>query len=202
MHKEITAIIETLEQRSGLQSLNPELTWNAALEQQVEALKKLGSSTEMITLIAALHLRNDSLDLSHSYAQQIEHDTTGAYWHGIMHRMEGDYPNAKYWFWQAERHPVMQLLKQRVADWLQQHWQSGTLEEDDAAESLPESGRADAEQAAGIMQAFQQGGWNSAQFCDLVQMSRGLGAAATGLLQSLQAIEIEALFQYTLRANE
>jgi hypothetical protein len=34
----------------------------------------------------------------------------GEYWHGIMHRMEGDSYNAGYWFRRVGRHPVFPAL--------------------------------------------------------------------------------------------
>ncbi len=34
----------------------------------------------------------------------------GEYWHGIMHRMEGDAYNAGYWFRRVGRHPVFPAL--------------------------------------------------------------------------------------------
>lgn len=182
MNAMITAIIEALEQREELQPLLPTQTWNVALQEQIEELNSLGSSTENLTLIAALHLRNDSLDVSHSYAQQIEHDKTGAYWHGIMHRMEGDYSNAKYWFWQARNHPVMRQVKENVAEWLEQNGQA------------TDGGSGE------VLRAFQGGGWNSEQFTDLVQMSSRLDGDTRRLLEHIQAIEIETLFQYTLEA--
>jgi hypothetical protein len=54
---------------------------------------------------SALHLWNDSLDRCHALAQDIE-DATGGYLHGLMHRREPDYPNAKYWFRRVGRHPL------------------------------------------------------------------------------------------------
>jgi hypothetical protein len=39
----------------------------------------------------------------------------GAYWHGIMHRMEGDAFNAGYWFRRIGRHPVFPALQREAA---------------------------------------------------------------------------------------
>ncbi|HEX7901517.1 MAG TPA: hypothetical protein VF950_27405 [Planctomycetota bacterium] len=54
---------------------------------------------------SALHLWNDSLVRCHDLAQEI-HDPTGSYLHGVMHRREPDYPNAKYWFRKVGTHPL------------------------------------------------------------------------------------------------
>jgi len=184
MKSDINAIIEILDQRTEPVSLFPSKTWNPSLEPRIEALNEWGSSTEIITIIAALHLRNESLSLSHSYAQQIEHDMTGAYWHGIMHRMESDYSNARYWFWQASRHPVMQQVQQRVSEWLQQHWR----------------GQVNELRSNTILQSFQHGGWSSEQFIEVVKLSSTLDNEAKQLLTMIQAIEMDALFQYSLEA--
>ncbi len=50
------------------------------------------------TLMAGLLQLHDYLDESHSYSQSIEGDRLGDHWHGIMHRREPDYSNAKYWY--------------------------------------------------------------------------------------------------------
>lgn len=182
MNAAIEEIIKVLEQRKSQQSLFPKSTWDTELEQKIEELKRFGTSTEIITVIAGLHLCNDNLHLSHSYAQKIEHDATGAYWHGIMHRMEQDYWNAKYWFRQAGKHPVMSKVQQRAAEWLTQNW----------------SGQVEDQQSAQLLQSIQQGGWNSAQFCDLVEKSEELDSSLQTLLRQIQAIEVNMLLEYSI----
>jgi hypothetical protein len=59
--------------------------------------------------LAGLWLRFDFLDESHRISQDID-TTTGSYWHGIMHRREPDYGNAKYWFRRVGKHPVFERL--------------------------------------------------------------------------------------------
>ena len=55
---------------------------------------------------AGLWLYVDELDRSHGYSQSI-HTPTGSFWHAIMHRREGDFSNAKYWYRKAGAHPAM-----------------------------------------------------------------------------------------------
>lgn len=57
-------------------------------------------------LAAALWLYVDDLDRSHSVSQS-EGDATGSFWHGIMHRREGDFSNSHYWMRRAARHPLI-----------------------------------------------------------------------------------------------
>lgn len=57
-------------------------------------------------LIAGLWLYVDELDRSHTISQAIE-SQTGSYWHGIMHRREGDFSNSHYWFRRTGDHPAM-----------------------------------------------------------------------------------------------
>lgn len=61
-------------------------------------------------LQAALWLYIDELDRSHVISQQID-DATGAYWHGMMHRREGDFGNSHYWFRKAGSHPAIAALE-------------------------------------------------------------------------------------------
>jgi len=60
-------------------------------------------------LVAGLWLFVDELDRSHAISQDM-HDATGSFWHGIMHRREGDFSNSHYWFRKAGKHPAMAAI--------------------------------------------------------------------------------------------
>jgi hypothetical protein len=64
--------------------------------------------------ISGLWLLHNFLDQSHELSQNIE-TTSGSYWHGIMHRREPDFSNAKYWFRRVAAHPVQQQLADALA---------------------------------------------------------------------------------------
>lgn len=57
-------------------------------------------------LAAALWLYVDDLDRSHTISQGVL-TPAGSYWHGIMHRREGDFGNSHYWMRRAAGHPLL-----------------------------------------------------------------------------------------------
>jgi hypothetical protein len=59
--------------------------------------------------VSGLWLLHNFLDESHHISQDIS-STSGSFWHGIMHRREGDFGNAKYWFQRVGEHPVYDPL--------------------------------------------------------------------------------------------
>jgi hypothetical protein len=59
--------------------------------------------------LAGVWLLHDYLDESHRISQNIE-TNSGSFWHAIMHRREGDFGNAKYWFRRVGQHPALGAL--------------------------------------------------------------------------------------------
>jgi hypothetical protein len=60
-------------------------------------------------MLAGFWLWFDDLHASHRIAQDIP-SPTGCFWHAIMHRREGDFSNAKYWYARCQSHRVNRLL--------------------------------------------------------------------------------------------
>jgi len=71
---------------------------------------KMVAKPNMLALArAALVYACDSLHESHMIVQGISGDES-AYWHGMVHRREGDFDNARYWFRRAGTLPVFSQL--------------------------------------------------------------------------------------------
>ena len=62
---------------------------------------------------SSLLLRGDFPEESHTTSQTIGF-AEGSYWHAIMHRLEPDYSNSKYWFNRVGTHPVFEQLGARA----------------------------------------------------------------------------------------
>ena len=91
------------------QAMSQLVVKSPAVSAHVALVEKLVQGDLPMPLKAALWLYVDELDRSHRLAQQIEVQT-GSYWHGIMHRREGDFPNSHYWFNKVGQHPAMALI--------------------------------------------------------------------------------------------
>ena len=124
-------------------------------------------------LISALWLYHDFLDESHTLSQDID-TPTGSFLHGIMHRREGDFGNAKYWFRRVVQHPAYEPLHVAV--------------EEIFSEQKP--GRATSPVAS-------QSSWDPSRFVDAVEQTVGSGSAEERICQEIQQAEWWLLFDAT-----
>lgn len=126
--------------------------------------------------IAGVWLLHNYFDESHTISQEIE-TANGSYWHGILHRREPDYSNAKYWFRRVGSHPIFPQLAA----------QAKRLAE--AEKSLDASAKFLAEGAA----------WDPFRFVDLCeQVARGKSSARQ-LCLAVQRLEWQLLFDHCYR---
>jgi hypothetical protein len=123
--------------------------------------------------ISAAWLVHDYLDESHKISQNID-TTSGSFWHGIMHRREGDFWNSKYWFRRVGQHPAFEAIADRAR----------------CVASPPRSkiGRGeDASASAGA-------GWDPFAFVDLCEAAVNGRAELRDYCLDIQQAEWEALF--------
>ena len=66
--------------------------------------------------LAGLWLLHCFLDESHEISQSLK-TAEGSFWHGIMHRIEPDFWNSKYWYRQVGSHQVIDALTARNSDY-------------------------------------------------------------------------------------
>lgn len=121
--------------------------------------------------LAGLWLHHDFLDRSHDFSQEIS-SSSGSFWHGIMHRREQDYSNAKYWFRRVGSHPVFEKLANRMA-----------------AEEISSSRIAE-------QVGLATNDWDPYEFVDACQQSAGRGDEQESFCQQLAWLEWQELFQF------
>lgn len=76
---------------------------------QLLAPETIVSADSASLVKAAIYLKHGFLDEAHGIAQGVP-SSTGSYWHGIMHRHEGDISNSKYWYARVGDHPVLTAI--------------------------------------------------------------------------------------------
>ena len=124
------------------------------------------ASLETLLRSAAL-LWHDHLEESHAISQSID-TPDGSFLHGIMHRREPDYGNAKYWFRRVGIHPAFPDIQALVAETLKATRQETLLH-----------------------QLCPGGRWDPFAFIDACQDARNAGQET--VLRQVQAREFEGL---------
>lgn len=124
---------------------------------------------------AGLWLWHDFSEAAHRIAQVIE-TPAGAFWHALLHRREGDFANAKYWYAQCRGHVSLATIGAQVADLLRDAPADKTL----------------------LKLALD--GWSGAAFVDLVETVHARpNDPRHGLAVVLQQIEWRLLFDQCVR---
>ena len=128
---------------------------------------------------SALFLYLSALDDSHKISQDIP-SATGSFLHGIMHRQEPDYSNSKYWFRRVGDHELFPQLRESALELLQ--GQSGP------ECKLPRD------------EVERRPSWDPFWFVDQCESaSRGGNAGLSTVLQRIQLLEWQLLFDYCYR---
>ncbi len=125
---------------------------------------------------AGIWLLHDFLDESHELSQGIN-TTSGSFWHGIMHRREGDFSNAKYWFRRVGEHAVFEPLAARAAEVAAERGDAAAVEKLTARET-----------------------WEPFAFVDMCQAAERNGKSRE-LCLDVQQAEWELLFNHCYRAS-
>jgi hypothetical protein len=132
-----------------------------------ELPKKAKNRDAALACLAGLWLLHNFLDESHAVSQDLD-TLEGSYWHGILHRREPDYANAKYWFRRAPNHAVFGEL---------------CLSARELAAGVP-----------GAKFLARQTSWSAAGFVDLCESAARGPEALTDLCRCIQQREWELLF--------
>lgn len=162
----------------GLASLGPES--RAASFSIPELDRKLGEAFRELALTPALkdlfrgliYLWHDHLDESHAISQAIE-TADGSLLHGMMHRREPDYGNAKYWFHRLGKHPSFLGLALKARDFLEKSAQGDLLS-----------------------RICPNNSWDPFAFIDAVEDAReGVFQSKEDFLREVQRLETEAFLE-------
>jgi hypothetical protein len=145
--------------REQLEGLTPEFAFHG---------RTLVDQDAASCCISAVWLLHHFLDESHQISKEID-TSSGSFWHGIMHRREGDYSNAKYWFRRVADHQVYESLASASRE---------LLDQDPVSGSLP----------------LATGQWDPFQFVDMCEDVVVDGTGDRALCQALARLEWELLF--------
>ncbi len=130
-----------------------------------------------LAVVCGLWLWQDWIHESHNLSQNLE-TPTGSLWHAVMHRREGDFNNAKYWYGRCRNHPALAEMAS-------------------AGTQLVRSSPAADDNARTIL----RGGWDPYALTDFVESVYDSpdNHPPVALARDLQTLEFQILFDYTVR---
>lgn len=160
----------------------------------VEALFRelsLDSLSDGHLVRGALFQKNDDLETAHEICQQIDRETgcaESSYWHGIIHRREPDFNNARGWFRKAENLGCNGALYRAVSSLLQQVIQQ------------PDYGSAREIALVFLRHLQAQSTWDALYLVDLCErVTKGQDGDLRRFLEEIQEVEFDTLFAWTFR---
>ena len=142
-------------------------------------------------MLAGLYEKNDDLETCHALCQEAGRKADcpeASYWHGIVHRRELDFSNARGWFQKTTDLSVLSEIHREVCAFLPRALQ------------VPNYGAA-REVALRFLQHLQSHGtWDALYFVDLCEACvKGGTEEERRLLEEVQEIEFNTLFDWTYR---
>lgn len=135
------------------------------------SLKRHPDRDGLILLEGIALLWHDHWEAAHEIAQAREGQADFDLLHAMVHRREGDYPNANYWFAGAGKHPCYPMI--------------GIFSGSRVAGSLPAE--------------FFSPGWSPGAFVSAVKRQAGKPGPERETLRLIQAAESQALAEWILQ---